>query len=189
VPEAPVPPYEGGHKIIRRSPQDLLGGGVLRQLSAGGKDGHLVAQDRGLIDVVGDKNDGLGQVLLQPQQFLLKFFADHRVHRTEGLIHQQDRRICGQCAGHPHALLLAARELRGVALAQCAGQANDVEQFLRALACRGLRYSVEPGHGGDVIQHRAVRQEPGGLHHVSHGAAQLGCRHGGNVLAADCNDT
>jgi hypothetical protein len=78
VPEPAVPAHKGSHELVGRCPEDLLGGGVLRQFAADGEDCHLVAQHGGLVDVVGDKDDGLGQVPLQPQELLLQFVADHR---------------------------------------------------------------------------------------------------------------
>ena len=82
------------------------------------KHGHLVPQNRGLVDIVRDENDGLGEVLLQPQEFLLQFVPHHGIHGAERLVHQQDGRIGGERPGHADALLLAAGELGGVALSR-----------------------------------------------------------------------
>ncbi len=142
-------------------------------VSRHGEDGHLVAQDGGLINVVGDEDDGLGQVTLQPEQFLLQFVADHRVHGAERLIHEQYRWVGGERPGHANALLLAAGELGRVPLAQGGGQPDNVQQLLGALSGVGFGHAVEPGDGGDVVQHRAVRHQARGLHDVAHGPSEF----------------
>jgi hypothetical protein len=75
VPEPAVAPDEAGNEVADRRPQDLLRRGVLGEDPANGKDGNLVAEDRRLIDVVGDEDDRLGEVALQAQQLLLEFPA------------------------------------------------------------------------------------------------------------------
>ena len=59
-----------------------------------------------------DEDDGLGQIALEPEQLLLQFIADHRVHGAEGFIHEQHRRVGRERPGHADALLLAAGQLR-----------------------------------------------------------------------------
>jgi hypothetical protein len=185
VPEAPVPSHEGGHEVVCRGTEDFLWGGVLGKLPAHREDGHLVAQDGGFIDIVGDEDDGLGQVLLEPQQLLLQLVADHGIHGAERLIHEQNGRISGERAGHPHTLLLAAGELGRVTIGERPGQAHHIQEFLCAAAGIRLGHAVQTGHGGNVVQHGAVGQEPRRLHHVAHGAAEFGSGHGGDILAVN----
>lgn len=112
-PEAAVAAHELGDEAVDRRPQDLLGGVVLRQAAALGHHGHAVAQHDRLVHVVGDEHDRLVEAVLQLDHLALQIGAHERIHRGEGLVHEQDRRVGGQCAGHAHALLLSSRQLRG----------------------------------------------------------------------------
>ena len=91
--------------------------------------GHQVADLDGLLDVVGDQHDRLAQLGLQGQQLVLQRGADHRVDGAERLVHQQDRRVGGEGAGHADALLLAAGQLVRVALRQPLVEADQGEQL------------------------------------------------------------
>ena len=73
------------------------------------EDRNTVGESDRLVDVVGDDDDGLVNALLQCEQFILETFANDRINRAIGLIHQQDRRIGCQSACHPDALLLTTR--------------------------------------------------------------------------------
>ena len=55
--------------------------------------------------------------------------ADVGVQRAERLVEQQHARLHRERAGERHALALAARELRRVAVAE-AGQADELEQLV-----------------------------------------------------------
>ena len=94
------------------------GAAYCARLPAGAEDGHLVAEDSRLVDVVGDEDNCLGQITLEAQELLLEFVADHRIHGAEGLVHEEHGRIGGERPGHADALLLAARKLGRVPLAQ-----------------------------------------------------------------------
>ncbi|BAS16973.1 hypothetical protein AHiyo8_52760 [Arthrobacter sp. Hiyo8] len=159
VPESPVTANERGHEVIGGCPEDLFGCRVLRQFAPDGENGHFVAEHGGLIDVVGNENNRLGQFALEPEEFLLEFVADHRVHRAEGLVHEQHGRVGCERSRHADALLLAAGQLGRVPLAEHGSQADDVEQFFRAFAGCRPGNAVEPRNGGNVVQHGAVRHE------------------------------
>ena len=177
-PEATVAANEIRHEVVGGRAQKFFRGGVLGQLAAAGEHGHAVTQGDGLVDVVGDEHDGAVQSLLQVQEFALQVLTHHGVHCGEGFIHEQDGRIGRERSGHAHALLLSAGQLRRVAGGQRLVQAHGAEKLASVGACRGLGHPVQPGDGGDVVLHRAVGHEPGLLHHVAHGTAQL---RGGNV--------
>jgi hypothetical protein len=134
---------------------------------------------------VGDEDDGLAQLTLQPQQLLLQALAHHRVDGAERLVHQQHRRVGGERAGHPDALLLAARQLRRVAPGHLRTQLDGLHQLGRAPARLGLAPAEKQRDGGDVVADGAVREQPGLLDHVADAAAQVGGVDGADVAPVD----
>ena len=73
------------------------------------------------------------EVLLQRLQLDLQVLAQPGVERAERLVEQQHARVQDQRAGQRHALLLAARELRGPALVE-ARQLHERERVADAAA-------------------------------------------------------
>jgi len=61
---------------------------------------------------VGDEDDGLVQLALQPQKFVLHLAADQRVERAERLVQEPQLRLHRQRSRDAHPLLLPAGELR-----------------------------------------------------------------------------
>ena len=110
---AAVAPDEVGHEVVDRVREQLRRVGQLGELAADPEHGDLVAELDGLVDVVGDEDDGLAELALQPEELLLQLVADDRVDGAERLVHQHHRRVGGQRAGDADALLLAAGELAG----------------------------------------------------------------------------
>ena len=107
------------------------------------------------------------------QQLLLQLGAHDRVDRAERLVHQQDVRVDRESPSDADALLLAARELAGVPVGERAVESDRVEQLERVLVRLALGRAAEERHGGDVVDHAAVRQQAGVLHDVADAAAQL----------------
>ena len=134
--------------------------GELGELAADAQHRDLVAELDGLVDVVGDEDDRLAEVALQPQELVLQLLAHHRVDGAERLVHEHDRRVGRERPGDADALLLAAGELGGVALGERRVEADPLEQ-LHGPGARS-RLSAMPssrGHGRDVVEDRAVREE------------------------------
>ncbi|ARX88427.1 putative hydrolase [Streptomyces alboflavus] len=77
--------------------------------------GDPVAEADGLLDVVGDHQDGLAHGPLEVQELVLEPFAHDGVDGAERLVHQEHRRVGGEGAGHADALALSTGELFGVA--------------------------------------------------------------------------
>ena len=92
----------------------------------------------GFLLVVRDEDRRDAEGLLDLLQALAQLRADLDVERAERLVEQQDRRLVGERPRERDALLLAARELALVAVAEAA-QADEVEQLLAA--ARGARPS------------------------------------------------
>ena len=72
---------------------------------------------------------------LQAQELVLQPLAVDRVDRAERLVHEHQRRVGREGAGHADALALAAGELRGIAVAHLGGiEADELEQLVDARA-------------------------------------------------------
>ena len=81
--------------------------------------------------------------LLQAQELVLQPLAVDRVDRAERLVHQHQRRVGGERAGHADALALAAGELRRVAVAPCRPVEADRARAARRRA-RAMRVVSQP---------------------------------------------
>ena len=92
-------------------------------------DGQAVGHLHGLLLVVGHQHGGHVERVVQVAQPLAQLGAHLGVEGAEGLVEQQHLGLDGQGAGQGHALALAARELRGVALAQVR-EADQLEQLV-----------------------------------------------------------
>jgi hypothetical protein len=76
-------------------------------------DQDAVGQEQRLVDVVRDKNQVVRMRAQMSSSSSCIFSAGQRVQRAEGLVHQHHARVVDQHAGDFHALLHAARQLRG----------------------------------------------------------------------------
>jgi hypothetical protein len=138
---------------------------------------------------VGDEEDRLAELGLQPEELVLELLADDRVHRAERLVHEHHRRVGGERPSHSDALLLAARELVGVPPGVRLVQPDPFEELEAPLARLPLVPAEEPRDRGDVVGHRAVREQPCVLDHVADAAAQLCRLHRRGVLPVDRDPT
>ena len=109
----PVQSDEAANEVVGRVGEDVGRSPDLRDHAAGPKNHDLVAEQEGLVDVVGDEHDGLAELALQAQQFTLEFVPHDRVDGAERLVHQQHVRIGDQAAADAHPLLLPAGQLPG----------------------------------------------------------------------------
>ena len=113
--------------------------------------------------------------MLDAQELVLQPRARDRVEGAERLVHQHHRRVGGEGAGEADALALAARELRGEAVAVVDGrEVDEVEQLVDALRDPRARPAEQPRDGADVAGHGHVREEADLLDHVADPAPQLG---------------
>ena len=179
--EAAVGAHEVLHELVLGVGEQLGGRGVLGQLSALAQDGDVVAHLDGLVDVVGDEDDGLADLALEAQELVLEPLAVDRVDGPEGLVHEHQRRVDGKRPRHADALALPAGELGGVAVARVGRQRHQLEQLVHALGDAALVPAQQLGHGGDVVGHGEMREQADLLNGVADVAAQLG---GGAVLHA-----
>ena len=163
----------------------VLGRAVLGDLAALLHDRDPVAEQDGLVDVVGDEDDGLAEVALEALELLLERAAADGVDGAERLVHQQHGRVGGERAGDPDALLLAARELARVAVRHVLLEPDELDQLERAGALALAVPAEQPRDGGDVVGDRAVREQPGLLDDVADPPPELVHGHLADVLAVE----
>ena len=123
---------------------------------------HLLAEERGLVDRMGDEQDRRAGVLPQPQQFLVEPVAGDLVERAERLVHQQQLGIVDERAGDRDALAHAARQFVGIGLLP-ARQADQRQQFARLEGAAPLAAAADFERQLDVLERRAPRQQRGVL--------------------------
>ena len=150
---------ERGDELARGLREQRLGRAVLGDLAALLHDRDPVAEQHGLVDVVGDEDDGLAEVALEPLELLLERAAADGVDGAERLVHQQHGRVGGERAGDADALLLAARELARVAVRHVLLEPDELDQLERAGALALAVPAEQLRDGGDVVGDRAVREQ------------------------------
>ena len=121
-------------------------------------DRDLIAEPERLLEIVGDEHDGLAQLTLQSCDLVLHVTPDQRVEGGEGLVEQEDLGIVGERAREADALLHAARQLVGVALAEAA-ETDQVEHVARARVALRLRFALYLETERDIVEHPPVRQQ------------------------------
>jgi hypothetical protein len=98
---------------------------------AGVHDRDAVTHRQRLLLIVGDVDERDAELTLDALELELHDVTQFEVQRTERFVEQQGARIVDQGAGQGDALLLAAGQLRGLALREIR-QADDLEQFVDA---------------------------------------------------------
>src|SRR5687767_7534568 len=104
---------ERGDERIGRRRKQLHCGAMLDDPTLMHQRNALAHQYR-FADIVRDKEDRLAKLALELEKLLLDLSTIHRIDRTERLVHQQQRRIGGKCAGDTDTLLLATGKLCGI---------------------------------------------------------------------------
>jgi hypothetical protein len=123
---------------------------------------------------VGDEDDGLVQTPLERGELALERGAGQRVERAERLVHEEQRRVCGERARHAHALALPAGKLRGEARPELVRvEPDQPQQLFDARAHVRLVPTFERGDKPDVAADREVREESRVLYDVARASSQL----------------
>ena len=152
----------GEHLVHRADLSDTAGVDDRNALTDLLDDRHLVRDDddgdaERLVDLLEQGEDGAG---------------GRRVERARGLVAQQDLRVGGQRTGDGDALLLTAGELRRI-VARAVGEADDLEQLLRALFCVRLARSRDLEREADILERGALLEQVELLKDHAHRAARL----------------
>ena len=129
--QRPVGADEVLDELVGGRHQQLGRGRVLGDPAALAHDRDPVAHLDRLVDVVGDEEDGLLDLRLEAEELVLEALAVDRVDRAERLVHQHHQRVGGERPGDADPLLLAAGELRRVAVAELGVEADQLEQLGR----------------------------------------------------------
>jgi len=140
--------------------------------------GHL----HRLLLVVGDEHGRHVDRVVEASQPGAQLLSHGGVERAEGLVEQQHARLDGERPGQRHALALATRELRGVAMGE-AVEVDEPEQLVDAGLDLLLGPLADRQPEGHVLGHRHVLEGGVVLEHEPHVAALR--RRAGGVLAAN----
>ena len=116
------------HHIVGARPCNRHGDIVDDAARAGAHDQDSVAECDGLVDIMGDEQDGDADFGPYVEQNMLHHRSGLRVERAKRLVHQQNAWIVSERAGYSDALLHAPGQLFGKALA-AGRQAHPTEQF------------------------------------------------------------
>ena len=109
--------------------------------------------------VVGDDDDRRLQLGIHAPKRRQELRGRGAVKLTGRLVGEQDRRLVGERDGHGDALLLAARELAGMAVPAGSRHADEIHQQGRALAALAGIDAVEEHRQLDVLGRREVTQQ------------------------------
>lgn len=147
-----------------------------------------IAELQRFIDVVAHQHHGLFQLALHVEKLVLDGFAVDRIHRAEGFIHQQHRRIGCQRADHADALLLPAGHLFRVAVQKALGiQRHHAHQLLGAIVAAFFVPAQHARHHGDVFLDGHVGEQTDLLDDVADFAAQADGIQRAGVFTVDQN--
>src|SRR6266446_6257831 len=162
-------------KVLRRSDFDQ---------PAAIENGDAARHGERLLLIVGHEQGGYGKALLERADLVAHVGAQMGVEIGERLVEQKYRRLDHERAGERHALLLASRKLRRIALTEAA----ELDQLERR---HGSHPPFRPGHvahsqaEGHVLDYREMGKERVGLKHHADIAPMGG--QAGHVLAVQEN--
>ena len=144
-----------GNIVVRRVGQDVFWRSHLHDMAVA-HDRDPVSEEHGLVEVMGDEDDGLAELRLQLDELLLHLVTDERIQCRERLVHQHDLCVCRKRAGETPVLLHSAGKLAGelVFPALETDPLRDAEGALSALGQGNpLYFEAVCGH----IEYGAVR--------------------------------
>ena len=141
-----------------------------------------IGQRHRLVLAVGDVNETDAEIALQPLQFAAHMLAQERIERRQRLVEQQHFWPRNQRARQRHALLLAARHLRGQPLGIFT-HPHQIQKLARLLPPRRFGDAAHLEAVGDIVDGAHMREQRVILEH--HRRAALGGRRVGHVAVAD----
>ncbi len=152
---------EVGHERRGRSGQDLRRSAVLLEPATRCQHRQAVPEPQCLVDVMRHDHHRSSQPALETEELVLEPGPGDRVDGAEGLVHQDDRWVCGQRPGHADPLLLPTGQLVGSAVAvRLRVEPDKVEQLVDAQIDPPPIPAQQPRDRGHVGGHVEVREEP-----------------------------
>jgi hypothetical protein len=130
------------------------------------------SKEKSFAKIVSDKNDRLSKAARQCAEFTLKLRARDGVERTERFVHQENRRIGGECAGDADALALASGKFAGMAMREFARiEADKVEHLLDARGDASCIPAFEARNEAHIFRNGEMGEQASVLNHVTDAAA------------------
>jgi hypothetical protein len=109
-------------------------------------------EQKGFANVVGDKDDGLGQAARQAKELALQLRAGNRIKGSKWLVHEENRWIGSEGAGDADALALPARERVWMATCELPRiESDEVEEFVDTPRDASWFPFVQSGNQADVL--------------------------------------
>jgi hypothetical protein len=125
-------------------------------------DPHQVSNRKSLLLIVGDEHSSGALLAENPHHIEAQRRTQTRIERGERFVEQHDLWVSREGPSKRYSLLLATRELVGVALSQTV-QSNQIKKLLDS--SRGALLAGEPE--GDVLGNREMREEIAFLGNIS----------------------
>lgn len=137
-------------------------------------DHDAIAHFKSLVDVMSYEQDSLPEASLNAKKLILKIQAGDGVDRSERLVEQHDIRVEHERSRKPDSLLLSARELMRVSIAELSRLEPDkFQQLIRPLIHPSLVPLHETRNDRNILLNRHMREEADLLDYISEPAAQL----------------
>ena len=139
----------------------------------GFEEGDARAEEQSFANVVRDEDDGFVEAASEGAEFPLKFSASDRIQGAEGLVHKQNRRVCGEGPGYADALALAAGKFAGAAVGEFRRiKTHDGKQLADARGNAATVPLLERGDESHVFRDGEMGEEAGFLNNVADTAAE-----------------
>jgi len=141
--------------------------------SAGLEQNDARRQEQRFAQIVGDENDGLAETASQIAEFALEFGACNGIESAEGLVHQQNGRVCRESARDTDALTLPAGKLMRATGGEVPGlQPDEGEEFVDTRGDAIWVPFFEGRDQADIFCHREMREQACILNHVADAATE-----------------
>ena len=120
---------------------------------------NAICKAKRLVDVMGDKENGLVELAVNALQLVLQLGTGLFVHRTERFIHQDNRRFGSQSTGHPYPLSLPTTELARIAIKMFGFQTHQVNQFKSTSLALLFPNTLQLGNVTDILPDTKMRKQ------------------------------
>lgn len=118
---------EAANEVVSRTAQQVIEAALLHNPAVAQQD-DAVTEIAGLAHVVRHQHHGFTESLEDAFQVLLQVVADERIEGAHWLVQEEDNGVQHQGPHDTHALPLATRQLRGIAIEGLSGKARQLGQ-------------------------------------------------------------